>query len=501
MFEQIVPRQSRIKSESMDFLAYSIAHPHDEIEVVAIEEIVQEYKWMNGAWSYKQASKILKNSIGMIPSCLIVAFPHMSNSLINTSAYWLMNINKQNDLQVAFAFYNTLRLLLYSSFIFAVSSKLAITTTQTLTQPGSEGLVKKYLVQSAMVWLIHLLLVFIPVCCLNSRWMTFLGFQKEIIEGFQIISLKCLPANILDALKQFIMIFCNSQKIEEIFGALNWISFGLFGASVYFFCFYLNMGFDGWVISFTIFSATTNILFLWVYFTKTDPKTRGLCSWSELWTNFFQFLADCLNFWVSYIFEWLGWEICTIFNVLGSDKPNIAAFGSAGNAVVYVFELGNGFMIVGRTRVNALLGAGYPTAAKKVFIQSLLSQAITGLVLVLCYYLGRFYIAMSYSSNDPIEFNLIVMLIQIYCIFLVIEMQYSLVAGVCRSLGLVFFCTLVYAVVAFGGSLFTSWYLYKSGHSNSVNFFTSLYFFLSLATLTCLFRLLLLDWRSATITI
>lgn len=89
-----------------------------------------------------------------------------------------------------------------------------------------------------------------------------------------------------------------------------------------------------------------------------------------------------------------------------------------------------------------------------------------------------------------------VKLIGLYCIFIVIDITYNLVTGVCRTLNLVAFCANTFAIFSVGTNICTNWILYKYFQPNCDIYFVGVFVNFLTAISVCLARLIVLDWKT-----
>ena len=243
-----------------------------------------------------------------------------------------------------------------------------------------------------------------------------------------------------------------------------------------------------------LFFSLNSITFLAVYYTKTHPATRGFASIKEASKGLGAFARDGLTFWISNVFEWSGWEICGYYNALSHDNNQISAFSSMMNIVYIVIDIGFGFLVVGRTRVNYLLGAGYSTAAKKVGLVSLVAVGCTSLITGTIIYLLRNPIANMYASNSEETLGYLVKMLALYRFFLAADMGYTSIATLMRSTNNVVFSTSVCIAFCIVGNFSVCWYMRKYLDIDCIDIFISMYACISIAMILCVLRLIMFDW-------
>ena len=215
---------------------------------------------------------------------------------------------------------------------------------------------------------------------------------------------------------------------------------------------------------------------------------------SEVWEGLPTFANNTLIFWVSSLFEWLSWEIGTLANALSNDKRQIAAYGSIINIVYMIFDISYGFMTVGRTRVNYLIGNGMFTAAKKMGIIVICSEGILGGVFGLLLYVLRYQVAGLYTSHDEGQLEFTVSLLALYSFFVQADMHYNTATMLARSTNHVAFSTLLFAVCSVLVNACLCGLLRTADWTDCRHFFIAMYTCLLAAVLLILAKVLAFDW-------
>lgn len=162
--------------------------------------------------------------------------------------------------------------------------------------------------------------------------------------------------------------------------------------------------------------------------------------------------------------------------------------------VYLLFDIGNGFMVVARTHINYLLGAGLPQAAKKLALMIYASGFAGCSILGLSLFFLRAQFASLLSSNEGRERDYLLTLAAIYSLAMQTDVAYMLMSGISRitnhtvfsSCTVFFFCLVVNAALC-------SWLLH-TGSLNCISIFMVMYFCSTAAVSLVSLKILLYDW-------
>ena len=167
------------------------------------------------------------------------------------------------------------------------------------------------------------------------------------------------------------------------------------------------------------------------YLTKTEPLTRGLISFEDLFNGYGYFILDTGKYIMSLYSEWIGCEIAIYFSGLTHDNVQIAAHTALANFACFVMNTGIGFSTVGRTRVNVLLGKGYFKAAKNFFIIYMSGCIALGLCFSGLLMMARPVLAAVYTGDNVFVTELLTKLFGVYSMFLSLDFIFPFLFTIC----------------------------------------------------------------------
>lgn len=297
---------------------------------------------------------------------LLNSLPQLNRSLISTYGYVIINQSRELNLIGHIAIYNLVRAIFFMSLNRSLQSLMAINTSQSLAQVSKIALVKKFFTQTLLISALFIGVLYVPLMLFGNKLFMMAGMSQNIAMGARMMAIKLFASDALELANNIVKSFCNSQHLEGVFVTISFVTLVPFFIVSAYLSFYHGMGYDGWIVAKTVYQ----ILCMWgslhIYWFKTIPATRGLCSISEALEGLVEYAIQGLYFWVSSLSAVIGWEIGTFFVGLKNDHAQIEAYGSMINSCSLVIDLNSGYVIYMRTRMNYFLGKEKWKAAKRV---------------------------------------------------------------------------------------------------------------------------------------
>lgn len=341
----------------------------------------------------------------------------------------------------------------------------------------------------------YMLVAYLPFLYFSRELLTFIDMSTFIAKGYYDIAWKAVLGDLFDCIQMYLMEFCYSQRIESIFAPLTWINLVISVGLILLLDLRYGYSLDGWIIGRTTFYMLNSIAFFVVYITQTHKDSRGFCSLTTAMKNIREFVGDGITYSIGNMMEWISFETGIFFTGLTRDTNQIAALGSLMNLSYIMTDIGSGFLIIGRTRVNYLLGAGLTKASKKMAALALMSCIVPAIFLGLSLFFAKDYIALLYASNDLLEKENLVSLYSIYNFFTIIELSLYLLTALMRTANQVLFSSLAYLFIGVGGTTAICLYLYLTEQLNCKPIIMGMYATLASASIVCLVKLFTLNWN------
>lgn len=460
----------------------------------AQSEIVTNYKYLQQPLTCSQTVRLIIDSLLLIPLGVLMSLPLLVESVMALLGYFILNQGKMNTVISYLAFYVMMTTVIYNPFVGAANAVLTISCCQSFGQSDDKSVGKRYLTQTLFLLVLYTGIIYVPLIMISPSLMAMVGVDHDLVQNSKTIALKCLCVEVLEAFKYFITGYCNSQEIEKIFSVLSFVNLVPSVFICLLFGIHFEMGIDGWIIGRTIFSILDTASYLVVYYTQTSPSSRGLCSLRELWIELPEFINKTASLMLSFFFEILSLEIGTFMTSLTNSIPQIAAFGSATCIMGLSFHLSWGFMAVGRTRINYLIGRALFSAAKKMAAMILFAQSVWACIIGLGLYIFRAPVQGFFASNDQQQAAYLEKMLVFYCVFVQADVLYSTVMLLCRSTNQIAFSTAAYFVCCVCLNFGINYYLLIYQHADCLAFYVTLYACLFAALFVCCVRVFSLNW-------
>ena len=476
------------KTEKLPLLAIDLLHKEG-----AVRDTIQKLLYLEEEMARPHLWKMFGEVVDLMLSALVVASSYLISRSLSILGFYIMNHFQQTNLQAAFSIYNLTRYMVSTSCAHAISMKMSMKATLSFGQ-GDMPIGKRYLTQAFLIYGLGLCSIYMPVLFFMKDLFPLMGLSNSLTEDCLVLSLKNLASDMFEGSRSIITDYCFSQKIEKEIAVTSWINFVVSIVATLVLSFTYDLKFDGWIIGRTLFSTLNFTAALIIYFVRVDPQSKGLCSVSEAFIELQEFCCDSLSFWVANLFEWIGWQIGLYYNALSQDINQIAAVGSVMNLAYFLFDVGNGCLVVGRTRMNYLIGAGYHHGAKKLTALLILASFLVGIGLGLLIFAFRNSLAAIFSSENPTERGYLLRLIALYCLFLNIDINYKIISGLCRMTNNMIFmvCSFSLFPVAMNGVV--CWYMHSHMQVDCTAIFTCMYGSIAAALLLINPKIFLSDW-------
>lgn len=463
------------------------------------KEVFERFRYLEEKFSRSQLIRMISDISVIILRGTYNGLTNIHHSAFMTLGYFFLSRSSSTSQMAALAVYSMIYASIWMSYCYAIQSMLTISASQAFSIPSTIHNGKRYLSQSLLFFLVYSFAFYVPFIVFIPQIFGILGITEDISLHLQSLYFKMVLFDLIDGLGMIFQGYCNAQIIEDLFSHIAWLVFipmALFN----FFCYsYWDIGMNGWIICFNAYKVIGFLSITYVFYFKSNPKLRGICELKELLTGLGGFTKEALSIWVSNLFEFISMNIATFFVTLGGDAAQIAAMGAIMNVISMNYMVGLGFLLIGRNRVNYLLGDKMALASKKMFFITIVSEGIIALITGILLFLLRFHIAMFYAGENIQTIEYLSKILALYALFIQIDIHYSIVTAICRSLNHVMFTAVVFAIfsVIINGAVCTVLYFYFKADCTII--FSG--------TLTCycasviinFYKISVMDWKNETL--
>ena len=415
----------RFPSESLTGI--NTGRPQSEHQILTqneeedqVKEVIGDYLPLEEGFSSKPVTYWIAAYAKLILPSLYVAITNYGYELLNLYGIYLAN--QTQDVAVLSSF----GLMLFSNMVitfgmfYSIEEKVSLSTSLAMGT-GDFPLAKKTFWQGFATLAMVTLVFFCPIILQSEKLFRVIGFQEENIGLTSHYLKRLFPIDLLRMANEIVLGFSLAQGVDFNFGLYSIIN-GLvsLGAGIlanYFF----DLGINAWLVSKAVNEVIMSLILIYPFFYQIEPKTRGWLPIKDILVSFEFFVWDCCRFMISIYSEWIGSQLIFYFTILLNDINQIASSTSIDNIAYFTVSTGLGFNIIGRTRLNMLLGKGYRSAAKNFFYLFMAGTAIVAGLCSFTIWFFRWEIAKLYVGNQPEVRSWFIKLLNLYVWFLPLD--------------------------------------------------------------------------------
>ena len=323
----------------------------------------------------------------LLKSCMIhmrdafyISWAMIDNPLFIAIGFYFLNMVGDPVQQASLALVNSCYLVFFIALELAVMDKLGISLSVCYGDKDYEEL-KKVFMQGILSTMIIMGCTSFPLSYFSGAILRSIGIDEEILVICQTSLRLMILVMMVQISSDIVRTFCMAQGQEHYFSYPSAASL-LFGFIMsYYLMVKLDMRIYGMMLSKLMVHLLNLMIGLWVYFNKTEEKTRGLVKVSLALDGLGSYLASNINIAFGNYSEFIGFEVATFFVAQTMDQNQIAALGSCSTVSGIFYCLGISFSIICRTRMNIMIGMKELEAAKNYFKFAYFASVLTGVLL------------------------------------------------------------------------------------------------------------------------
>ncbi len=450
-----------------------------------------EYGFNLLTWRY-----IMQTFTSMIGPSLYLGLSMYGYDLINMLGFYLSGQSEvpgegESSSFGLTVFFNS---ILIFGFFYSIDEKIGVASALAFGAKKYDE-VKRAFWQGVITVSLFIVLYICPVVFYSETLLRAIGIESETAHSCSVLLLKMLPVDILRMYNECVMTFVLAQGVQNKFGliaTINIIVSLLAGLVAHW---WFGWGLEAWLFCRVVHEIIVMAMVFPPFLYKIEPQTRGFISLQELTKGFVIFLTDCGKFVVSLYSEWLGCEVAIYFTSLTQDKKQISAHTAMANIAYFIINTGIGFSVVGRTRVNVLLGKGYRNTAKNYFMLFIVGCLGLGFIFSGLLIAFKPMLVSIYAGGNPEVAELLGQLLTIYAVFLPLDFIFPFLFTVCRSTRQVMLSVMLNVVLLIGYCAAMDYYLVKIQHRTCRELIVNMYLTILAIFSLLLTRLFKLDWN------
>lgn len=458
--------------------------------------ILKDLKYLDKEFTFSQIPVYVWHFIKIIWPSLILCGDFIVDSILNSIGFYFCNKSADEAVEAAFGLSLFVCLFFIVGIAIAIIEKTAINCSILFGTKDYHN-TKRIIYQGIMTTLFEYTIFFLIFYFFLDDYLVFAGFEHRICELCGEYFRRLFWIYVMYCMITQIKAFTASQGREE---ALMWMTVFnvlLGGVLIWLFCWYLDRGLQGWFEANTIHKLWEVISYTILCINVVDQRTIGRISTSDLFVNYSYFVKDTLVFVVGSYSEQISFEISTFLVSLTRNTSQIAAQTAFVNAAYYIYELGLGFDITGRTRFTHLMAKGKKMAAKRFFYQMFSGLMTLGIGIGIALFYSRPLLTKVYSSNMPEVDFYFLRLVAVCSFFCWTEFTFSFIYTVARCLGWVGFLAWMNIIVLVLMQLISGLIIVLYYGQSCVEVMVNLYVLEIGLLLIVLYRIFTLDWQNA----
>ena len=372
-----------------------------------------------------------------LPSSFLLSFNQIVAASTFTLGYLVCRIINNPALSIAYGvsiFVEQISLVIIAN---AIEEAIAITAGKFYGANNPEK--AKNWLTNAVTTMVFINVVLISAFLLYGKQaMILVGFDPELAANvYWVLSLK-IPSVVLLEFNSGLLSYLLSVETNIEYISLAPISILINSALTLALAYWTKLGFWSVIIGLTAIQLTDMLIYLWVYFTKMDPKYRGLGNFRQSFSTLCDFLREFAVFWLGFFGEFIGSEIMVYLSVLTKDNDQIAAVTYVVNVAYFMLEVGTGQSYVSRAVTSALIGANKMEAARKFAAIYLIGLLLIGCIFGCCIYFCAGILASIYTQPGTTMRTITTNLIRLYSFWVPQDILFFSMLTISRTIGLAY---------------------------------------------------------------
>ena len=360
-------------------------------------------KLVNTPADIEVASELFANArifIALIIPSITIAVAQACTIILYSLGFYIVD-KKGSELEItAFGLSNFLNTAIMYDLSQPIieNSSISCALAYSKKQPD---LIKATCMRGLIVFAGYNLAIFFPACFFTDKILQIFGTDAAIARQTREISIILFPLEVLRLLSEYLVAYMAAQGVDTGFGLLAVFSLLTGGSIAYYLGIEQGLGLTGWYYGragLELIKITVLLAFFWWRITDKKIQLKHLMAG---FTEIKAFMKDVLLFSVGYCCEGAGYHISTLLVIAINDPKQLAAFTILTNILFVTENIGYGFGVTIRTKINHLLGVEKIVEAKSFFKLSIMGLLLFLPIIGLLFYLFRSAIVDFYTRNNP----------------------------------------------------------------------------------------------------
>ena len=438
--------------------------------------------------------QLLTLSAVLVKETFLVASAYVGPFVFNASLYKFLGTSSDSRTQAAFGISSSFQMVFFSSFIFSAMDKIGIATSQMLGAKDFAGYRQKFWQGVVSTWTIYFGAT-LPLFLFSGAILSAIGIEEETASLAQGYLRRILPVIGMETVSQLVRTFCVAQGHESYFGKISLANTIICIIIGYYLIVVKNQGLWGSVVLKGIYESVHLLTGAIKMKFGTHPETRGLSTFKAVGDGLCEYFTDMIKFVLGTYTEFLGFEITTLFIAKFHDNDEIFAYAASASLVNGCYNVGMALSLIGRTRINYLIGQQKQAAAKTLFIYMHRIGMVIGVICGIVVFSNAQPLAVFLTGTNAAAAVWMEKIVRIYCFFLASEFSIYLSFIGMKSIGRIVLLLILNLVFAIFGNLLGCTILSHFGY-RSPQIFISLYFLNTVTNALSFLFTVLHDWST-----
>ena len=335
----------------------------------------------------------------VLPS-ITIGISHSGTDLMNSLGFYIAD-KKGNEVEItAFGLSVYMNIVAMFNLTQPIFEKASISCALAFSA-GKNDKMKEACVRGLIVFTFYSLFLFLPVYLVADKVLMFFGTDPAVAIRTREILVTLFPMEFIRLLSEYIIVYMVAQGVDTGYGVLTVSSLLVSAPIGYYLGITRSLGVKGWYIGRLGLELVKISILIVVYCTRIEDKWFKVEHLMAGFTEIKAFMKDVLIFTAGHYCEAVGYEITTFFVIMLHDPKQLAAFTILMNLLYINENIGYGFGVTIRTRINHLFGQKKFHQAKDFFKMSMLGLLMFTPVVGLVYFSCRNLIVDFYTSNNP----------------------------------------------------------------------------------------------------
>lgn len=463
----------------------------------ADSEDLRTFAFLQRSWRSQSPRQCIYALASIMPASFMFGMFQLLYSILNTNAYVLLKLIGDEDLTVAFGLARSFVLTVYESLCQS-NAEVFVVLAARFFGAGKPEMVRIARTNCYAMFIFLTSIYWILVYFFYGKLLSLIHVKAHIIELSQRVMLMYFPYMLLCQFNSLLGMMLISLGVDTQSYPFLLLSLLIAIGIMYLLHYYFFLGLWSFFIAASAFELFNLFLFLHMYWTKVDPRYKGVASLKASVKYLGAYILNFFAFLFAYITEIAGWEVMLYFALLTRDNYNILSVQFVMNIATYIIFFSNGYSSKAVAVIGVLIGGKLKKAAKRFsvlyFVEVLLIGITVGAIIFFSApWITRIFVV---ETHQPELYRMVLNLIKNYAFWVPQDLLIKWIMYMARTLSLswlAFTLTVIFPIIC---QFLLCYYFYHSSQGLSAPLvLNTSYSMYSIVTITLLIVYATMDWE------